>query len=98
MRVANGHTEGSEAILPALQNSFFRQCLADASDCPERLKSLAMLHLHECCDWTMDEIGQLFGKNRSTICRNLQRTRVSLRAEHEIQTRIDIERMRESRR
>lgn len=96
MKAVSQSPDGAETILPDVANSFFRDCLNDAHDCPEQLKSLAMLHLHEVCDWTQEELSKLFGKSCSAICRNLQKTRTSLRAAGEIETRIDIERTRET--
>lgn len=95
MRAVSREYAGAETIQPPLANSFFRECLEDAGSNPQKLKALAMLHLHEVCDWTMEELGQLFEKNPGTICRKLQKTRNSLRVALEIEARQQVEQQRE---
>ena len=44
-----------------------------------RLRNVAMLYLHECHDFSVTELAQLFRLNRGTVSRYLQRTTKQLR-------------------
>lgn len=91
MRAIIAGTDGLEGEILARENSFFRDSIIECEGCPERLNSLAILHLHESCNWSVRTLAKWTGKNPGQISRNIRRTRETLRAALEIDARLEIE-------
>lgn len=89
MKAIHPDRSGKFSETDPVPNSFFREVIDELRDSPDELKSFTQLALCESLGFTMEEIGAVFGKNKSTISRNVKKARQLLHEMMQIRQRTE---------